>query len=264
MINNPSQSPIQEKKATLFSIQADLEAIFDTLEENGGELTPELEEALCVTQENLNNKLSGYVSACKRTKLEITACKDEKKRIGDVQKRNEKRLEAMNLAIRDAVLRFGSVNKSGNKFVDLGLNKITVSPSKAVVLDEEFIESVIVFATEFLNQLNDEGKLEEEYSDLENMIADMLKFVNDKMQDKFGEEAREVTMNDFATIQCSITVTDSLAGLIVDSNKMVEALANNKAEIKNATNITYAKQLIEQGNEIQFASPSPEYTVLIK
>lgn len=259
-----NQNPIQEKKATLFSIQADLEAIFDTLEENGGELTPELEEALQVTQGNLNNKLQGYVNACKRTKLEITACKDEKKRITDVQKRNEKRLEAMNLAIRDAVLRFGQPNKSGNNFIDLGLNKITVSPFKAVIIDEEFIESVISLTTEFLNRLNDSDKLEEAYGDLETMIANMLEFVNKGMKDKFGEDVREVEMNDFATIQCSITVTDSLAGLIVDADKMVEALANNKAEIKNATSITYAKQLMEQGFDVQFASPSPEYTVLIK
>lgn len=264
MSKESSQNAIQEKKATLFSIQADLEAIFEQLEENGGELTPELEEALEVTQSNLSNKLNGYVSAVKRTKAEINICKEEKKRIADVQKRNERRFEAMNMAIRDAVLRFGSENKSGNKFIDLGLNKITVSPSKAVILDTEFIDSVIYLATEFLNRLNDSGRLREAYADLEVMFDSMLSFINNEMSEKSPESNRVVTMNDLASIQCSITTTDSLANIIIDEEKMIRSLSGNNTEIKNATSVTAVKELINQGAEVQFAQPSSDYSVLIK
>lgn len=255
---------IQERKTTLFSIQADLEVIFDQLEENGGELTPELEEALKVSQENLSNKLNGYVEAVKRTKAEINICKEEKKRIGDVQKRNERRFEAMNAAIKNAVLRFGSLNNSGNKYIDLGLNKVTVSPSKAVVLDTEFIDNVIYFMTEYLHMLISSGNMNAAYEDLEVMFSRMLEFINEKMKDKFPESDREVTMNDLATIQCSITTTDSIANLVIDEEKMVRSLSGTNTVIANATSITYVKELSSNGINVQYAQPSSDYSVLIK
>lgn len=44
--------------ASIYNITAELEDIFLELEENGGELTPELEERLAITQDNLKEKLN--------------------------------------------------------------------------------------------------------------------------------------------------------------------------------------------------------------
>ena len=41
----------------IWQIQQDLLDIFNELEDNGGELTPELEEKLAVTQEDFKNKI---------------------------------------------------------------------------------------------------------------------------------------------------------------------------------------------------------------
>ena len=41
--------------ANIYNITAELEDIFLELEENGGELTPELEERLAITQDNLKS-----------------------------------------------------------------------------------------------------------------------------------------------------------------------------------------------------------------
>ena len=43
--------------ANIYNITAELEDIFLELEENGGELTPELEERLAITQDNLKENL---------------------------------------------------------------------------------------------------------------------------------------------------------------------------------------------------------------
>ena len=43
--------------ANIYNITAELEDIFLELEENGGELTPELEERLVITQDNLKSNL---------------------------------------------------------------------------------------------------------------------------------------------------------------------------------------------------------------
>ena len=44
----------------IWQIQQDLLDIFNELEDNGGELTPELEEKLAVTQEDFKNKIKSY------------------------------------------------------------------------------------------------------------------------------------------------------------------------------------------------------------
>jgi hypothetical protein len=43
--------------ASIYNITTELEDIFLELEENGGELTPELEERLAITQDNLKSNL---------------------------------------------------------------------------------------------------------------------------------------------------------------------------------------------------------------
>lgn len=264
MLKQDLNSTQEKKRVTLFNIQAELDALFDTIEENGGEINEEIEKALEVTQNNLVDKLSDYVSAIKLAKLEVSACKDEKKRIDDVRKRNEKRIDMMNMAVRDAVLRFGSENKNGNKFIDLGLNKVTVTPSRATVIDEDFVNAVIKGTDGFLRRLVSKGDIEKEYSDVSKLLYDLISYLNEDMKMKLGDNAREVTVDDITQIQCSVIVTDSIAGIIADQQRIIESLNCVNSEIVNATNATLVKKLTESGMTVSFASPSPEYTVSIR
>lgn len=61
--------------ASIYNITTELEDIFLELEENGGELTPELEERLAITQDNLKSKLDGYRKAYTMFNLEAESCK---------------------------------------------------------------------------------------------------------------------------------------------------------------------------------------------
>lgn len=264
MLKQDLNSTQEKKRATLFNIQAELDALFDTIEENGGEINEEIEKALEVTQNNLVDKLNDYVSAIKRAKLEVSACKDEKKHIDDVRKRNEKRIDMMNAAVRDAVLRFGSENKNGNRYIDLGFNKVTVTPSRATVIDEKFINAVIEGTEEFIRQLVSKGNVSEEYKDVSNLLYNLISYLNDDMKVKFGDDAREVTVADITQIQCSVVVTDSIAGIITDQQRIIESFYSTNSEIVNATNATLVKKLTESGMTVSFASPSPEYTVSIR
>lgn len=74
---------------SIFSIEADLEAIFMELEDNGGELTPELEDKLKITQENFENKVSKYVKAIRYYEDNVTILKGRKKNIEDLLKVRE-------------------------------------------------------------------------------------------------------------------------------------------------------------------------------
>ena len=57
---------------------------------NGGELTPELEEKLLLTQDNFKTKLNGYVNVINEITSKIDACKTEEKRISTLRKSREK------------------------------------------------------------------------------------------------------------------------------------------------------------------------------
>lgn len=61
--------------ASIYNITTELEDIFLELEENGGELTPELEERLAITQDNLKEKLNNYRKAYTMLNLDAESCK---------------------------------------------------------------------------------------------------------------------------------------------------------------------------------------------
>ena len=72
--------------ANIYNIQQDLLAIFDELEENGGELTPELEEQLNISQEEFRDKIKSYSNVIKMLENDIYNIKEEKARLSDLQK----------------------------------------------------------------------------------------------------------------------------------------------------------------------------------
>ena len=76
---------------SIFNVEADLEAIFMEFEDNGGELTPELEERLMITQENFENKVSKYVKAIRYYEDNVSILKGRKKGIDDLLKVRENR-----------------------------------------------------------------------------------------------------------------------------------------------------------------------------
>ena len=80
---------------SIFNIEADLEVIFMELEDNGGELTPELEQRLMITQENFENKVSKYVKAIRYYEDNVSILKGRKKGIDDLLKVRENRVKRL-------------------------------------------------------------------------------------------------------------------------------------------------------------------------
>ena len=70
----------------IFNISRELEDIFLQIEENGGEITPELEERLAITEENLHNKLDSYRRVYSKFMSDAKTCKEEETRIAKLRK----------------------------------------------------------------------------------------------------------------------------------------------------------------------------------
>lgn len=117
--------------ATLFNITAEQRRINDALMESGGELTPELEEALVINAENFAVKVEGYATSIHQFEAFAEAADAEIKRLMALKKSAQgavKRLKD-NLAYGMEVM--------GYDKVDMGLHKLSFRTSTAVNITDE-------------------------------------------------------------------------------------------------------------------------------
>lgn len=71
---------------TLYGITAEMQHILALIEEGGGELTPELEQAMTITEEQFVAKAEDYGHAIINLRAMATAAKAEKDRLAGLQK----------------------------------------------------------------------------------------------------------------------------------------------------------------------------------
>lgn len=117
--------------ATLFDITAEQRRINDALMESGGELTPELEEALLVNAENFAVKVEGYTTSIRKFDALAEAADAEIKRIQAIKK------SATNSAKRlKESLAYG-MEVMGMDKAEIGLNKLSFRTSTAVNITDE-------------------------------------------------------------------------------------------------------------------------------
>ena len=164
----------------IYNIQQSLFSIFDELEENGGELTPELEEQLNITQEQFKSKIKDYSNVVKMLETDITAIKEEKARLSDLQKSKEKNIERLKKIMVEAIENFGDTTKSGGKYVDYGTGKVSVRNSQAIEVEEDSVNR-------FVNRLITSLKWYNENNQLHNGLVDpidVIAFANSKTQEE--------------------------------------------------------------------------------
>lgn len=117
--------------ATLFNITAEQRRINDLLMENGGELTPELEEALIINAENFAIKVDGYATSIHKFESLAEAADAEIKRITAIKK------SATNSAKRlKEALTYG-MDVMGIDKAEIGLNKLSFRNTTAVNITDE-------------------------------------------------------------------------------------------------------------------------------
>lgn len=121
----------------IWQIQQELLGIFNELEENGGELTEELEEQLAISQENFRSKVESYTNVIKSVKADIAAIDQESKRLSELKKSKTTMVDRLSKVIIDAVDKFGETSKSGSKFFDYGTGKVSIRNSQKVELDDD-------------------------------------------------------------------------------------------------------------------------------
>ncbi len=111
---------------TLYGITAELNDILSQLEELGGEITPELEQALAINEEQFVAKAEDYGHAILNLKGMAAAAKAEKDRLAALQKFYENAQKRLIDALSNAMQVFGH-DKVENATMRLSLRHTTAT-----------------------------------------------------------------------------------------------------------------------------------------
>ena len=90
-------------KLTIYQIEQSYNQLAEELMENGGELTPSLEEQLAITEEQLQNKSVAYSFVIKQMDADVDIIDAEIKRLQGLKKQREKASEYLKERIKHAM-----------------------------------------------------------------------------------------------------------------------------------------------------------------
>ena len=116
---------------TLYQISDEQRRINAMLEETGGEMTPEIEEALAINEGNFVTKAENYGKAILYYKSIVEAVKGEKDRLDGIKKTAENAIKRMEERLTEAMQTFDKPK------VELATMKLGLRKSERVVIDDE-------------------------------------------------------------------------------------------------------------------------------
>jgi hypothetical protein len=129
-------------KQSLYNITEDQRLINAMLEETGGELTPEIEEAMLITEENFISKAEAYGATISEYDAQAEACAQEIKRLQAFKKTCENVSKRMKERISDAMMTFDKDKVTAGTF------RFSFRKSTAVVVENEELIPEEYFRTE--------------------------------------------------------------------------------------------------------------------
>lgn len=187
----------------IYQIEEDLLSIFDEIEELGGELTPELEEKLAITQEQFNDKVESYTNYIKSLKVDMQAIEAEQKRLKDVYERKERTLNRINEIVVKAIEEFGETKKTGVKYIDFGTGYVSIRKTIAVDDNKELIKDLGLNLYDIISYLRAQNQLDcNNYFDL----SELVDFYNKSTESN-------ITLQDVEPIDVNFDLTISMADL---------------------------------------------------
>ena len=122
----------------IFNILSEYRALLDEIENNAGELTPELEEKLVINEEELEQKCEAYISIRAELKGEIAVIDDEIQRLQALKSSKENSINKLEEYLKLALITYGEEGKSGNKKLTIGTHKLWNVYTKPVIISTDF------------------------------------------------------------------------------------------------------------------------------
>ena len=128
---------------SIFDIDRELYALYDEIEEAGGEITPEMEEKLELNGQELTNKVRSITNFINKLKADILAIKSESDRLAKLKKSKENTITGLTNLVLFAINKYGVKDKKGKKWIDWGTGKVSIRKSTNVELDDKKIDNLV-------------------------------------------------------------------------------------------------------------------------
>jgi hypothetical protein len=116
---------------SIFNIQQEYINLLNQLEESDGELTPELEQALIIAEQELEIKSVGYAHVIRKVESDVGIIAAEIKRLQALKKAKETTVERLKTSVETAMELFGI------KKVETPTMVLTLRPSESVTIEDE-------------------------------------------------------------------------------------------------------------------------------
>lgn len=199
----------------IFDIQQELIAIFDELEENGGELTPELEAKLAITEDEFKDKVESYTNVIKSLNHDIDLIKCEQNRLKNIANSKQKTIDKLSNIILNAITLFGEEKKNGVKYLDYGTGIVSTRKSESVEVDTKWLDSLTdalysnINYMKAINQLDVVDKI-----DVSELITSInTDYIGENEGEHSGYNATEADINHTnVAIEVKVPCKDLLSG----------------------------------------------------
>jgi hypothetical protein len=235
----------------IFEISNKLLNIFNELEENGGELTEELEQELNVTESDFKDKIQSYVNVIKLIDSDVCVIDDEIARLNDLKRRKNKTIDRLKSIVIYAIENFGETTKSGGKYIEYPTGKVSVRNTKKVNVHTESVNDIVKFIDDkirfdkFANTLD-----EKEEIDKEELLKELTSFtLHDK--DDIKPCSYELNDDELHRIKANVSISVPLDELIKDKFPLIKQIANTCTfDIKGEVSKSEIKKDLNNGTDL--------------
>lgn len=252
----------------IFNISQELEDIFSQIEENGGEITPELEERLIITEDKLHDKLDSYRRVYSKFMSDAKTCKEEETRIAKLRKTKENQAERLKDTMLTAVQQFGALGKSGNRLINLPDAKLYTKSSACTEVDLNRSSILMQLFLDVYHVAWSQDTLDGQYGSMTDEV--LLDMINDRFVKNYpNEEVVPFTIDDLYNLKLNFSFSFNLSELnCTDKFSLLQAWFDN-AEINGSSvsadvNKTTVKSRINDGDDISIASVVYHDSLIIK
>lgn len=206
----------------IFDIEKNILSTMQEIEDNEGEITPEIEEKLQINNDEFKHKVECYVQLIRELEGDISIINEETKRLANRKKVKENTIKRLKKIIIYAIEQFGDETKTGTKFIDYCTGRISVRKSSSVEVNDDALDAtgdafkLIIDTLEKYNQLDTISKVD---------INDILQEINKELDEPITEE-------DFSNIIGAFTFDLNLKDCLSTNYNWFKELIRNTGVFK--------------------------------
>lgn len=196
---------------SIFDIDRELYALYDEIEEAGGEITPEIEEKLELNGQEMTNKVRSITNFINSLNADILAIKSETDRLAKLKKSKENTIKGLTNLVLFAIKKYGKEDKNGKKWIDWGTGKVTIRKSETIEVNSKKLDAIndmlkVTFANGiYTGTLNQNSSVDEQA---------LLDAIVNTAKESGDYECSEIEIEDLDDVNIEVTVPVKLTDLL--------------------------------------------------